>query len=1056
MFSKFFIDRPIFASVISIVIVLVGLIAVPMLPVEKTPDITPPTIMVSASYPGASAEVIAETVITPLEESINGVEDMLYMSSDSSDNGTGMIMVTFKVGTDIDMANVLVQNRVSQAEPLLPEEVIRNGITIRKRSSNITMLLGFYSPEGRYDDIYLSNFINLQIKDAIARSEGVGEVQVFGSKDYGMRIWLDPTKLRARGVTAHDVVSAVRQQNIQVAAGQIGGMPSSDAQQFQYTIKTLGRLSSVEQFEEIIVRNEPGGRLLRVGDLARVELGARDYFWSVNLNGRSAVAVAIYATPDANALEVVEGVRNVLNELSPSFPEGVEVIEPYNPTLFVKESIREVFWTLLSVVGLVVLTVFVFLADWRATLIPAVTIPVSLIGTLAVLLSFGMTINTLSLFGLVLAIGIVVDDAVVVVENCVRIITDEKLAPRKAAIKAMKQVTGPVIATTLVLLAVFIPTVLSGGITGRLYQQFAITLSVAVCFSTLNALTLSPALCSILLRDSGEKHGVFFRWFDRFVRSTTSVYANVVKIVVRRTVIVLLLFAILAVLAAAGFGSLPKGFLPEEDEGLILIGLRLPDGATLVRTEQVMEKIDAIMQETEGVANYAAISGFSLLDMGMTPNGGACFVSLKPWAQRQDPNLHAAKITQRLQAQLAQIPDALCLAMQPPPIQGLGIAGGFEVQIQDRGGAGIYSLAQMGNDFVHNAMNDEVITRLNTTLQVSVPQLYVDVDRTKAETLDVPLGEVFSTLQTFLGSTYVNDFNLFGRTFRVIAQAEQQYRDSAGDIGQLEVRNRTGQMLPIKTLAEISDTSGPQSIKHYNMYPSTTITGVPNPGYSSGQAIERVRQMLEEQLPPSMGYEWSGMSLQEIEAGGKTVYIFLLAALFAYLFLAAQYESWAIPLAIVLAVPLGLLGAVGFTWLRMMENNIYMQMGVVLLVGVVCKTAILLVEFAKQLHEEDGYSIRESAVMAAKLRFRPILMTAFTTALGMLPLVVATGAGATARQALGTSVFGGMVVATLLGVFMIPVFYVAVQSSKEKAIELEHQAVEALHHHDKDETEWPR
>ncbi|AQQ69690.1 Efflux pump membrane transporter BepG [Limihaloglobus sulfuriphilus] len=1056
MFSKFFIDRPIFASVISIVIVLVGLISIPMLPVEKTPDIAPPTIMIMTSYPGASAEVIADTVITPLEESINGVDDMLYMSSDSSDNGTGMIMITFKVGTDIDIANVLVQNRVSQAEPLLPEEVVRNGITIRKRSSNISMLLGFYSPDGRYDDIYLSNFINLKVKDAIARSEGVGEIEVFGSKDYGMRIWLDPTKLRARGVTANDVVSVIRQQNIQVAAGQIGGMPSPDDQQFQYTIKTLGRLSTVEQFEDIIVRNEPGGRLLRVGDLARVELGSQDYFWSVKLNGEPAVAVAIYATPGANALEVVKGVRNVLEELSPSFPEGVAYSEPYNPTLFVEESIKEVFWTLLSVIGLVVLTVFVFLEDWRATLIPAVTIPVSLIGTMAVLLSFGMTVNTLSLFGLVLAIGIVVDDAVVVVENCVRIITDEKLPPREAAIKAMKQVTGPVVATTLVLLAVFVPTILSGGITGKLYQQFAITLSVAVCFSTLNALTLSPALCSVLLHDSSQKHGKFFGWFDRLLRSTTSVYANIVKVIVRRTLIVLLLFAIFTVLAITGFGALPTGFLPDEDEGLIMIGVRLPDGATVLRTEQVMGRINAIMQETEGVANYAAISGFSLLDSAIAPNGGACFVTLEPWEKRQDPNLHASKIAQRLQAKLSQIPDALCLALQPPPIQGLGMAGGFEVQIQDRGGAGVHSLAQMGNDFVHNAMNDEVITRLNSTLQVSVPQLYIDVDRTKVETLDVPLNSVFSTLQTFLGSTYVNDFNIYGRTFKVIAQAEPRFRDSAEDIGELEVRNRTGQMLPIKTLATVKDISGPQSIKRYNMYPSTTITGVPKPGYSSGQAIERVRKILDEQLPPSMGYEWSGMSLQEIEAGGKTVYIFLLAALFAYLFLAAQYESWAIPLAIVLAVPLGLLGAVGYTWLRMMDNNIYMQMGVVLLVGVVCKTAILLVEFAKQLHEEDGHSIHESAVLAARLRFRPILMTAFTTALGMLPLVVATGAGATARQALGTSVFGGMVVATLLGVFMIPVFYVAVQSSKEKAIELEHHAMDAIHHYDKAETEWPR
>lgn len=1045
MFSKFFIDRPIFASVISIVIVLVGLICLPLLPVEKTPDITPPTVMVRATYPGANAEVLAETVATPLEEAINGVDRMLYMTSSSSDNGMVMITVMFEVGMDPDMATVLVQNRVALAEPSLPEEVKRNGIVIQKRSSNISMLVAFNSPDDRYDDIYLSNYINLNIKDVLSRVPGVGEVEVMGAKNYGMRIWLDPAYLRARQLTADDVIAAIRQQNIEVAAGQIGGMPSPEDQQFQFTVKTLGRLSTVEQFEDIILRSDPDGRLLRLKDVARVELGAQEYVWAVKLNGQKAVAVAVYATPGANALQVVKGVRKALAELAPSFPEGLRYTEPYNPTQFIEESLWEVFWTLIMVVVLVVLTVFVFLEDWRATLIPSITIPVSLIGTLAVMKAVGLSINTLSLFGLVLAIGIVVDDAIVVVENCVRLITDEKLSTKAAAVKAMQQVTGPVIATTLVLLAVFAPTVFSGGITGRLYQQFTITLSIAVCFSTLNALTLSPALCAIVLRPAQQKQGGLFRWFDRFIRNTTSRYTAVVKMLIRRTAIVLILFVVITALSVIGFGKLPTGFLPDEDEGTILIGVRLPEGSSLHRTMEVMDTIGGILSQTEGVDQYGAISGFSMLDSAIASNGGTCFVRLKPWAERKDPRLHVASIAQRLQEQLFMIPDALCLALQPPAIMGLGAAGGFEVRVQDRGGAGLQELARLGSDFVYKAMNDPVITRLNNSFTMSVPQLYIDVDRVKAQTLDVSLGTIFNTLQTCLGSLYINDFNLYGRTFRVIAQAEPHLRTSVEDIARLEVRSRSGQMIPIRTLATVRETVGPRDVTHYNMYPATTITGVARAGYSSGQALQRVKELLDEMLPPSMGYEWSGMSLQEIKAGGKTIYLFLLASLFAYLFLAAQYESWSIPLAIVLAVPLGLLGAAGLTWLRGYDNNIYTQMGIVLLIGVVCKTSILLVEFAKQLHEQ-GYSIFDAAVEAARLRFRPILMTALTTALGMVPLTVAAGAGAAARRAIGTSVFGGMIVATVLGVVMIPTFYVAVQWTKEKARSIEKQIEQKIIH----------
>jgi HAE1 family hydrophobic/amphiphilic exporter-1 len=1044
--SRFFIDRPVFATVISIVIVLVGLIALPLLPVEKTPDIAPPMVMVEAQYPGASAEVIAQTVATPLEEAINGVDRMLYMTSSSSDTGMMTLMVTFEVGVDVDMATVLVQNRVATAEPLLPEEVKRYGIRTHKRSPNITMLLVFESSDGRYDDVYVSNYLNLYIKDVITRVPGVGQVEVFGAKDFGMRIWLDPEKMRARQMTVEEVLAAIRRQNIEVAAGQIGGMPSPPDQQFQWTIQTQGRLSTPAEFGEIILRTEGQGRLLRLRDVGRIELGAQNYSWSVRLRGKPAVAMAIYATPEANALRVADGVRESLSELSRSFPEGLTYQEPYDPTLFIRESFREVVLTLLTVAALVVLTVYVFLEDWRATLVPAVTIPVSLIGTLAVMLGLGMTLNTLSLFGLVLAIGIVVDDAIVVVENCSRLIEDEKLSSRQAAIKAMEQVTGPVIATTLVLLAVFTPTVLAPGITGRLYQQFAVTLSVAVCFSTLNALTLSPVLCAFVLRAQGSKKGRFFGWFDRWLKRTTTVYTGVVQRIVRRTIVVLAVFIVLAVVGLSGFGRLPTGFLPVEDEGAVFLGVRLPEGASLHRTEQVMQQVDAILSRTPGVANFASISGFSLLQGAMMTNGGTCFIRLEPWSKRRDRQLHVSAIVEGLQQQLFQIPDALCLAFQPPAIMGLGTTSGFEVQIQDRGGVGLETLARIGNDLVFEGQNDPIITQINSTFEAAVPQLYLEVDRVKVQTLEVPLENVFSALQTYLGSSYVNDFNLFGRTFKVMAQADASFRSRAEQIGRLEVRNRYGQMVPLSTLVSVRQTAGPQTVTHYNLYSSTRLTGSARPGYSSGQAIERVRQLLEEKLPPGMGYEWSGMSLQEIKAGGITIYLFLLAALFAYLFLCAQYESWTIPIAIVMAVPLGILGAAGFTWLRRMENNIYTQMGIVLLIGVVCKTSILLVEFAKQLHEE-GRSIVEAAIEAARIRFRPILMTALTTALGMVPLVAAKGAGAAARQALGTTVFGGMIVATFLGVILIPVFYVAVQWTKEKAREVEKNIEEKIIHH---------
>jgi HAE1 family hydrophobic/amphiphilic exporter-1 len=885
----------------------------------------------------------------------------------------------------------------------------------------------------------------LNVKDVLARVPGVGEVEVMGSKKFAMRVWLDPEKLRARQLTTDDVVTAIRQQNVEVAAGQVGGPPSSSEQQFQFTVKTLGRLSTEEQFGDIILRVEEGGRLLRLKDVARMELGAESYYREFELSGQPGVAVAVYAIPGANALEVARGVRAALAELAKFFPEGLHYTEPYNPTAFIIQSLWEVFWSLLGVVMMVILTIYVFLMDWRASLVPTLTIPISLIGTLAVMMALGISINTLSLFGLVLAIGIVVDDAIVVVENCSRLVIDEKLSPRDAAIKGMQQVTGPVIATTLVLLAVFVPVALSGGIMGRLYRQFTITLSVAVMFSTLNALTLSPVLCRFLLRTAEQKHGRVFLWFDRFIHNATSKYANSVRVLLRRTGIILLLFIAVTVLSVIGFGELPTGFLPDEDEGSILIGVRLPEGASLVRTKEVVTQITQILHRVEGVHEYGAINGFSFMDMAVASNGATIFVNLKPWSERKDPQLHVSKIAERLQKELSSITDALCLALLPPPIQGLGLAGGFEVRVQDRGGAGYEALARVGSDFVFNAMNDPVITRLNNSFFMTSPQIYVDIDRIKAQTLDIPMNTVFDALQTYLGSTYVNDFNIFSRTFRVVAQADEEFRNAADDIGRLEVRNRTGQMIPLRTLVTVQEISGPKAVTRYNMYPSTTITGVPQSGYSTGQAIQRVEELLKQSLPSSMGYEWSGMSYQEVKAGGKMMILFLLSSLFAYLFLAAQYESWTVPVAIVLAVPLGLLGAALFTWIKGLDNNIYTQMGIILLVGTVCKTSILLVEFAKQLHEQ-GMPIREAAVEAARIRFRPILMTALTTGLGMVPLMVASGAGAAARQAIGTTVFGGMIMATLVGVFVIPVFYVVVESVKERTIAMERKVTEAVHH----------
>jgi HAE1 family hydrophobic/amphiphilic exporter-1 len=1026
VFSKFFIYRPIFASVVSIVIVLAGSITIPFLPVEQTPNITPPTVEVKAKYPGASATVIADTVAAPIEKEVNGVENMIYMSSKSSDDGTMTLTVTFEVGTDIDMATVLTQNRVAIAEPFLPEEVRREGITTKKKSTNIVLMVNLLSPDGQYDEIYQSNYVNTQIKDVLSRVPGVGEVMVFGAKDFGMRVWLDPEKLKARSLTTNDVVSAIREQNVQVAAGQIGAPPSPAGQEFQYTVNAMGRLTDVEQFENIILKVDDEGGILRVRDVARVELGAQSYNWFVELNGAPSIAMGIYQLPGANALDVADGVRAAMDRLAERFPEGLQYTIAYDTTKFITASIKEVITTLFVAVILVILTVYVFLQDLRTTLIPALTIPVSLLGTFAVMAVMGLSINTLSLFGLVLAIGIVVDDAIVVVENAMRIMDEEGLERKEATVKAMGQITGPVIATTLVLLAVFVPTAMLGGITGRLYQQFALTIATATVFSSINALTLSPALCGMLLRPTPESRGFIFNAFNRVFDASTNGYMAVVNAGLRKTAVAMVIWLIFAGLMVYGFRLVPTGFIPDEDQGYILANAQLPDGATLERTGEVIDRMSGILQETPGVADAIAIGGYSLLDAVVTPNSGAMFIMLDPWEERTSADLQVDAILHRFGGELAQIQEAVAFPFNPPPIQGLGTAGGFEYQLQDRGGAGIELVEMVSQDLVFEGNAHPVLTRMNSSMRASVPQLYLDVDRVKAKTLGVPLSEVFSTLQAFLGSAYVNDFNIFGRTYKVMIQADQQFRSRVQDIDRLEVRDRDGRMVPLSTLVSVRDSAGPQTLTRYNLYPSATITGVPGAGFSSGQAVIAMDELSARLLPPSMGYEWSGVTYQQIKAGTQAPFIFGLAIIFVFLFLAAQYESWSLPLAVILSVPLALLGGIFATFARSYDNNVYTQIGIVLLIGLAAKTAILIVEFAKEQRSE-GKALVEAASTASRLRFRPLLMTAFSFILGVVPLVIATGAGASSRRALGTAVFGGMLASTILGVFLVPVLYVVVQ-----------------------------
>ena len=1030
-FSIFFINRPVMAMVISIVTIILGAISIPTLPVESMPDITPPTVEVTTTFPGANALVLEQTVATPIEQKVNGVEDMIYMSSSSSSSGKMTLTVTFEIGTDVDMAAVLVQNRVTEATPLLPEEVKRQGVTVKKKSTNLLLMVNLISPDERFDDIYLSNYSTTRVKDVLARVEGVGEVVPMGGKDFGMRIWIDPDRLQSRNLTTDEVLGALQEQNVQVAAGKIGQPPNPDGLNFEYTITTLGRLETVQQFESIVVKTSSDGRKVRIRDVARVELGAQDYSWYVQLDGKPSVGLSIYQLPGANALGVKQGITSAMAELEQDFPEGLEYRIVYDSTRYIEASIAEVIETLFIAILLVVFTVFVFLQDFRTTLIPSLTIPVSLIGTFVVLKAMGMSINNLTLFGLVLAIGIVVDDSIVVVENAKRLIDTKGLDPKEATKQAMREISGAVVATTLVLLAVFVPTTMMPGLTGRLYQQFAVTISVATVFSSLNALTLAPALCGLLLRPSPEKRGFLFTKFNHYFDKTTKGYMGLVNGMLRRAAFAGVIFVVLLVLTFLGITSIPMGFLPDEDQGYLFANIELPDGASMERTKEVLDRVNASLIGRPGIEGVITIGGYSFLNSVQGSNYGAIIAVTDPWDDRQSPELTVPAIIQQLSRELFQIQEGRCFAFGPPPISGLGAAGGFTMELQDRGGLGPQQLQTFANDMVMAGYGSDLLSRMSQNFSANVPQIFVDVDRERVKTYGIPLQSVFSTLQANLGSAYVNDFNLFGRTWKVMVQADEEYRSNVNDIGRLRVRSSRGDMVPISALAAVRDTVGPQVVFRHNMFPSARISGMPAPGFSSAEATDEVEALAAGLLPSSMGYEWSGVTFQEKAAGNAAPFIFSLAIIFVYLFLAGQYESWTIPFAVLLSVPLAVLGAASFTLMRGMDNNVYTQVGLVLLIGLAAKSAILIVEFAKQLREE-GESITEAASRAAQLRFRPVLMTAFSFILGMIPLVIASGAGAASRKALGTAVLGGMLVATVGGVLFIPWLYKVIQSMAER------------------------
>ena len=1030
MLSNFFIDRPIFASVIAIIFVLAGLIAIPVLPVGEFPEIVPPTIVVNSTYTGASAEVVEEAVTLPLEEVMNGVEGMVYMSSTSSNDGTSNITVTFEEGYDLNIANIDVDKRVTAATSKLPDEVTAQGVNVTKQAVDLTIVVNLISPHGTFDSLFMSNYADIHIYERLKRIPGVGKVAVWGQRLYAMRIWLDPQKLANLGLTAGDVSDAVTEQNQQVAAGAIGEPPTPSDQKFQLMLTAQGRLETPEEFENIILGTGDDNAIIRLKDVARVELGAQDYTFTSHLDGGQSVGLAISQLPGANALELATGVRALMAELSKDFPQGLEYRVLYDTTEFDREAIRDVIITLCEAIGLVVIVVVVFLPNLRAALIPLITIPVCLVGTFGMMLALGFSINLLTLFGLVLAVGLVVDDAIVVVENVSRHIEKGETDPKVAARRAMAEVTGPIVATSLVLMAVFIPVALLPGLSGKLYQQFALTIAAAVAISTINALTLSPALCSLLLGSAKPKAKLIQRFDAGFAWFSKRYEAGVSKLI-RFWKLVMIGFVALLAATVLMFTIVPTGFIPDEDQGYFIVSLQTPEGTALGQTQKVVNEGYEILHRMPGIEGVITFAGFSSLTNTSAPNIGNLFVVLKPWSDRSDGNEDVESLITRAQAQFDGIPGGVFQTFNPPPIFGLSPTGGFQFELEDTTGGSISDLEDAATALIAAGNAQPELQDLFSQYSASTPQLRIELDREKAMLEGVAISDVYDALQTFLGGAYVNDFNIFGRVYEVYLQADTDARQTEENIGQLYVRNESGDMVPLSALVTLYPEVGTRTIYHYNLFRAMDISGSPASGYSSSEAIAAMERVAEQTLPRGYTYEWTGNAYQELQAGNVAPLIFALAVVFAFLFMAAQYESWVMPLMVLLAVPLAIFGALVAQYVRGFDNDLYAQIGLVMLIGLASKGAILIIEFARRRREE-GLTIEESAMEAARIRLRPLLMTAFAFIIGVLPLVLASGAGAAARQSLGTAVFGGMIFATVLSLMLVPVLYVVIERLRER------------------------